>query len=469
MLTIKLGAFLIFFIPLLGVMLAHTAYFFASSRYRVGFKVSTENPGRGRGVTVIVPVKNEPLELIDELISSIERVCSKCELILISDDPKDRALKIRELCEVRASKTQCVEIRFLEGDPVSGGRVKALNRGVLEAKYDYILILDVDSRPEGGFIDKLVRCVESGYDACVGRWESYQSSTTRLALSIGRVMKFTVDALYKGRSTLGFFVFPLGSGTLFRKDSLLAVGLWDEVIQDDMYIGMKFLINGFKTNYVDDAVVKVLVPSSFESLKIQQGRWAYGALEVLRMKYREFVKSEVNILKKLEVVVFLGQYVPTSLFFFGSLVIPVIAVLVGDDLMNFGLIPITFSSAVFLTYAAGLYKSLSTNSIKKSVVIRTMGSSAAITATLLPTIFTGTIESLLTKKIHYRVTPKGSHEKLTSSIHLSELLYLTYLLVVSIINSLVGNILTALWCYSLITAILYVMVKANKLVITNTH
>ncbi|MEM2343203.1 MAG: glycosyltransferase family 2 protein [Sulfolobales archaeon] len=469
MLTLKLGVFLIFFMPLLCVMLIHTSYFLASSKYRGEFKESPTNSGGGRRVTVIVPVKNEPLELIDELINSLERVCSSCELILISDDPKDKALKIRELCEAKASKLQNVEIKFLEGDPVSGGRVKALNRGVLEAKYDYILILDVDSRPEEGFIDKLVWCVESGYDACVGRWESYQSSTTRLALSIGRVMKFTVDVLYKGRSALGFFIFPLGSGTLFRKDSLLAVGLWDEVIQDDMYIGMKFLINGFKTNYVDNAVVKVLVPSLFTSLKVQQSRWAYGALEVLRRKYGEFIRSKVSIIKKLEVIIFLGQYIPTSLFFLGSLVVPLIAVLLGDDLINFGLIPTALSITVFLAYAIGLYRSLSTNNISKFVAIRTMGSSAAVTVALLPTIFTGTLKSLLTKRTYYRVTPKGSYERLTPSRYLSEFLYLTYLLVASTINFLVGNLLTALWCYSLMIAVLYVIVRANKLVTTNTH
>ncbi|MEM1600535.1 MAG: hypothetical protein QW339_00975, partial [Sulfolobales archaeon] len=76
---------------------------------------------------------------------------------------------------------------------------------------------------------------------------------------------------------------------------------------------------------------------------------------------------------------------------------------------------------------------------------------------------------LLTKRTYYRVTPKGSYERLTPSRYLSEFLYLTYLLVASTINFLVGNLLTALWCYSLMIAVLYVIVRANKLVTTNTH
>ncbi len=457
---IRLVVFLTFFMPLLGIMLAHSTYFFASNKYR-GLNKSLSSERR---VTIIVPVKNEPLELIEGLIDGVENSCSKCELLIISDDPEERFSKIKDLCDSKARELQKTEVRLLTGDPVNGNRVKALNRGVTEAKYEYILVLDVDSRPEKGFIDRLVECVESGYDACVGRWDSYQSISSRLAISISRVMKFTVDALYKGRSALNLFIFPLGSGTLFRKNSLLTVGLWDDVIQDDMYIGMKLFVNGFKTNYVDDAMVKVLVPSTFESLRIQQGRWAYGALEVLRKTYKQLIRSRVGVLKKLEAALFLGQYIPASLLFLGSLIVPLTAVLLRDDIANYGLALMTLSGAAILTYAVGLYRSLISKYARRSVVIRTMGSSAAITIALLPTIFTGTLKSLLGKKIYYRVTPKGSHERMYPTMHLKELIYLTYLAVVSVINLLVGNTLTALWSTSMAVAIVYVMIRSGKLV-----
>ncbi len=460
MLVVKLGVFLAFFAPILGMMLVHTMYFLGSSKYRSPFK---SNVASRQGVTVIVPVKNEPVELISDLIDAVESACRECELIIISDDPEEKASRIKELCELKRGELRNIEVRFVQGDPVRGGRVKALNKGVSEAKYDYVLVLDVDSRPSKDFVDKLIACIEHGYDACVGRWDSYQSTNTRLATSIGRVMKFTVDALYKGRSALDFFIFPLGSGTLFRKQSLLAVGLWDEVIQDDMYMGMKLLANGLKTSYVDDAVVKVLVPSSFESLKVQQDRWAYGSLEVLRKTYRGLIRSKVGILKKLEVVVFLSQYVPTSLLFLGSVTVPLMAIVLRDDLVNCGLIPTALSGLVIFVYAVALYRSLLGKYPKKSLVVRTMGSSAAITVALLPTIFGGTLKALLAKRVQYRVTPKGSYERL-GSVTLTELLYMSYLIVVSIINLLMGNALTALWCTSIAVSIAYVAARGNRLI-----
>lgn len=448
--------------PLLAVMLIHTIYYYAGSKYK---KVSNRNSATCQGVSILVPVKNEPVELIEELINALEGISDKCELIIVSDDTYDKALKIKEICDSKNSDpVSNFTVRFIHGDPLKGSRVKALNRGVLESKYDYILILDVDSRPEKHFIEKLMRCVESGYDACVGRWESYYSTNTRLALSVSRVMKFTVDALYRGRSALNLFTFPLGSGTVFKKKSLLKVNLWDEVIQDDMYMGMKFLVNNLRIGYVDDAVVKVLVPSSFESLKIQQRRWAYGALEVLIKTYKHLMKSDINILKKLEIFVFLGQYVPTSLFFLGSLVIPLMSLLLRDDLLNYGLGLMALSGIVFLNYAIGLYRSLIDRYVRKSIVIRTMGSSAAITVSLLPTIFVGTIKSLFATGMHYNVTPKGSYERLNSISYFPEFMYMIYLAVISLLNLFIGNYVTFLWSYSIVISIIYVVIRANRLV-----
>lgn len=442
-------------------MLVHTIYFYASNNYR---GVIRKNLRNNDGVSIIVPVKNEPVELIDELINALGRVCSKCELIIVSDDPEERALKIKELCDLRSKSLPSLAVRFIRGDPVKGSRVKALNRGVYESKYEYILILDVDSRPEKGFIEKLLSCIDGGYDACVGRWESYYSTNTRLAISIGRIMKFTVDSLYKGRSALNLFIFPLGSGTMFKKSSLLAVNLWDEVIQDDMYIGMKFLVNGLKISYVDDAVVRVLVPSSFDSLKIQQGRWAYGALEVLRKTYKQLIRCNISTLKKLEVVLFLGQYIPTSLFFLGSLIIPLMSIILKNDLLNYGLGLTALSGVVFVFYAIGIYKSLIGKYVKKSLVIRTMGSSAAITVSLFPTIFVGTFKSLLIRRTRYHVTPKGSYERINSIIYLLESIYLLYISIIAFLNLVAGNLFTFLWCLSIATSIIYVIIRANRLV-----
>jgi len=457
---IKIITFLVFIAPLLTLMTIHSIYYYYSRRYRSPVRVNSRS---NTGITVVVPVKNEPIELIDDLVGNIDKACRdfKCELIIVTDDPIDKALEIKKLCESKETSPN-VEVRVVLGDPISGSRAKALNKGVIKAKYEYILILDVDSRLREGTIDKLINCVESGYEACVGRWESYYSYSTRLAKSIGRTMKFTVDSLYKGRSALNLFIFPLGSGTLFKKEALITVGLWDNVIQDDVYIGMKFLTNGFKVGYVDDAVINVLVPSYYTSLKIQQERWAYGALEVLLKTFKQLMKTKLSIIKKIEAILYLCQYVPTALLFLGSVVVPIASAALREDLIDFGYVLIILSIIITTLYVSSIYKSLTNRYVGKYLIIRSIGSSAAVTATLLPTIFVGTVKALLLRRFRYNITPKGSSEKFVKPLNNYEYFYLVYLLIILIFNALLGNLLTMFWCSSIALAIVYTSIRVNK-------
>lgn len=453
----KLISIMLFILPSITLMLLHSGYYLMSSRYR-----GIRHVERYSGVSIIVPIKNEPEELIVKLVENLGHLKGDYELIIISDDPIDRALTLKEICESRARELN-LKLKFIIGDPSKGSRVKALNRGITEASHDYVLVLDVDARPTEECIERLVECVNSGYDACVGRWRGYYDAETRLARAISMAMKYTVDTLYKGRSALNLFIFPLGSGTLFRRDALIKVGLWDEVIQDDMYMGIKFLINGFKTAYVDDAVLDVLVPSTYAALRIQQGRWAYGAVEVLRKLFKDFINADVGLLIKIEAILFLLQYVPTAMLFLGSLIIPFASLIAKDDLLNLGIGGISGILIPTVLYASTIYRSLSSDCRDKVRVIKSMGSSAAITVALLPVISLNTLGSILGLPARYKVTPKGSSELgLLNTKYVTESTYLIYMFSMTVLNLIYGNLFTALWCLALTSALTYVFMRAEK-------
>ena len=142
---------------------------------------------------------------------------------------------------------------------------------------------------------------------------------------------------------------------------------------------------------------------------------------------------------------FLAQYVPASLTFLGSMIIPFLALILRDDIVNYGLLPITVSLTIVSLYSASLYSSLRSHNIDRWVAVRSMGSSSAITATLLPLIFINTIKAFLGRKSDYKVTPKGRFESFLRASYLPEILYLTYLSIITLLNLFVGNTLTALW------------------------
>jgi len=462
MLVAKVITFLVFIMPMLLLMTVHSMYFLAGIK-GLGRGSKLDNDLVGEGISIVVPIRNEPEEILEELIKYVARLgcCRNYELIIVSDDPPERAARLKEMCEGMARELG-LTLKFIARDR-GGNRATALNTGVAASSYNYVLILDVDSRPDKWYIPHLLKCVSEGYDACVGRWEGYYDRATRIAKAVSNAMKFTVDVLYRGRSSLNLFIFPLGSGTLFRKSSLLSVGLWDgDVIQDDMHIGTKFLSNNLKVGYVDEAVVKVLVPSLYTSLRIQQGRWAYGAAEILRRSFKSLIKAKTSLVIKLEAMFFLAQYIPAALAFLGSIAIPLLALILKDDVVNYGLIPIAASIIVVLLYSLSLYSSLRSYNIGRWVAVRSMGSSSAVTATLLPTIFINTAKAFLSRGSDYKITPKGRFELFLRASYMPEALYLTYLVVVILLNMIFGNILTALWCMGFALAIIYVLLRAGR-------
>ncbi len=470
---IKILTFVIFALPPLLLTVLHSIYYILGSKVSARRKkVSLSRAAGGSSISIIIPIKNEPENLVLEAIKHLSKLRnelgSNYEIIVVSDDPPDRAAvlggKVSEL-----ANSLNLRVRFInrcEGPP---GRAAALNYGVKVAKGDIVILLDVDSRPAKGYISRLVKCVENGNDACVGRWEGYWLKPTKLANAIAASMNFIVDVIYRGRAAAGFFTFPLGSGTAFRRESLLKVGLWNpRIIQDDMHIGTKLMISGLRTDYDDGAVLNILVPSTYEAFKIQQTRWAFGAAEVLGRSLRKVLNAPYPLLKKLEALVFLAQYVPQAIIGLSLIAVPIIALVTRTDVMFINYEVSAFTFGVLGLYAASFYHSLMRSGKfgrDKVKIIKIMGASGAITITLSPFILYYTLKGLLKRSSEYRITPKGSLEESIKSSKLIEKVFVIALLIAFILMLIKGPLLfTALWVGTALAAFIYTLTQIEKVV-----
>ena len=467
---IKLLTFIIFALPPLLLTLLHSVYYIIGNRIKVSNNDGKLNRNRKLSVSIIIPVKNEPEELILDAVKHLSKLRDELgnnyEVLIISDDPPDRAAVIGGKVTELANSLN-LNVRFInrcEGPP---GRAAALNYGVKVAKGDVVILLDVDSRPAKGYVSRLVKCIERGNDACVGRWEGYWLKPTKLASAVAASMNFIVDVIYKGRSLAGFFTFPLGSGTAFRRESLMRVGLWNpRIIQDDMHIGTKLMISGLRTSYDDGAKLNILVPSTYEAFKIQQTRWAFGAAEVLRRSFRKLLKAPYPLIKKLEALAFLAQYIPQAIIGLSLIAVPIIALTTRTDVMFINYEVSAFTFGVLGLYAATFYHSLMKSgkfSKNKVKVIKIMGASGAITITLSPFILYYTLKGLLKRSNEYRITPKGSLEDTIKSSKLIEKIFIIALLVSFILMLLNGPLLfTALWVGTALAAFTYTLTQIEK-------
>ncbi|MEM1665391.1 MAG: glycosyltransferase family 2 protein [Zestosphaera sp.] len=467
---IRLLIYVFLIMPSILVMFIHSVMYFLGEENRKK-EVRVSSSLINSGVSVVVPVKNEPehliLELIDNLSKSLSTLNREYEVLIICDDPPETGLELKRVSEEYASKLGLNNFKFVVRTEGPKGRAAALNYGVLNSRHDLILFLDADSRLHEDTIPKLISCIELGYDACVARWLGYTYRKTKLGVSLTYSMKYVVDTLYKSRHNLGLMVFPLGSGTLYKKDVLLKVGLWEfNVIQDDMYIGTKLYGMGHTVGYSDDALVEVSVPSNFRAFAVQQSRWAFGAVETLKKGYLRYIvkkSKDLGLLRLVEGAIFLLQYVPLAGLSLSLILVPILSILLRDDIMSMNIYFLTIFSIMTLIYGLSLYNSLKELKLPKLRILRIMGSIAAFTTSISPYILAHTIKAVFDDRISYVVTPKGEKEYVLGKDR-NLILFATYLSVVLAGNVILMNYFTSLWVGIFLSGIIYTLLKTEKLV-----
>jgi len=451
--------FLVLLSPLILVLSIHTI-FLASSRGpqppSPELVTGTKLPGV---ITIAIPVKNEPLELVVNSVVNLDRVLRNVELdsrvLVVSDDEEEYVSKLRQAIQ---SVGTAVPVRIVRrGGP--GGRVAALNYSLKLVDGDYLVVLDVDARPTEDFFYRLTRCIERG-DACVSHWVGYWARPTRIARAMALSTDLVAKALYRGRQKLGLLLFPLGSGTLFRISSLRAVGGWEDgVLQDDVIVGLKLHGRGFKVLYDDGAILRVLVPSSYRALRIQQLKWAYGSIESLRFSFR-YLRG-VSLLKSLEARLYTLQYIPALSILATSTAAPVLALLLQVDLNPLSALPVVVVASV---YSYSVARATSSRGLSFLGVLRVLGTSSAIGLAVTPVVVRGILLGLAGAKLRAPVTPKGGEDVERLSEYLEEY---TTALVTSCLASLAllrGYYLAAAAGFLYLVALLYTLLRGSRCV-----
>ncbi|RLG85900.1 MAG: hypothetical protein DRO18_05145 [Thermoprotei archaeon] len=461
--ALSLASVLLLAISSTVFLLQQVIYYLGIKRGKYVDNAPKENLGTPL-ISVVVPVKNEPLELIEELIRNVNSLNypkDRLELIIVSDDEPPYSDEVKSKVNELAKEVDFNIKVFIRDKPI-GSKAGALAYGVLRARGDYVLIIDVDSKLSSNAINEGIKCMEQGYDACVYRWLPYLFFPTKIACAVCKSMYYVVDTLYSGRSRWGFFVFPLGSGTLFRKEALKDVGLWDyDIIQDDMWIGVKFMNKGKRIKYLDNEGIRVSVPSTYTSIRTQQLRWAYGVAQVLRKGLRMIVKSKLGLLKKIEAIFFLSQYVPTIFLSLGQgLLLLALFIDKIDPMYKFFYINIV----PFIAAAAYVYQfmdSLRRRGYKFFNALRSLGTNASVVATMIPALALNTLKGFLNVREVYKRTPKGVQELLHKNVSPYEVSYLAFA-VFAFTFALTHNFIFTAMFYALITAaILYTLIRSG--------
>jgi len=183
-------------------------------------------------ISVVVPLYNKEKAIARTIDSILNQTISDFELIVVDDGSTDDSLKV----------VQCIKdkrLRVIHKE--NGGVSSARNRGIREAKGDYIALLDGDDLWDASFIEEQVRLIEDFPDA--GMW-----GVSIAFIRDGKYYKWEqgMGEGYRGYvenyfGTLHNDLF-CSSSVVIRKDVFEKVGYFDERISSSEDLDMWYRI-----------------------------------------------------------------------------------------------------------------------------------------------------------------------------------------------------------------------------------
>ena len=232
-------------------------------------------------VSFLVPSFNEQ-ETIKETIEHIFNTKYKhiLEVIIINDASSDNTLKIAKQLQKKYSKIKIIS------NNENLGKAGGLNKGLKIAKGEIIAIVDADSYPEKGSIDKMIGFFndsEVGAVTCPVVVRNRNKFFEKLQAIEYKVIAFSrklldyVDAIY---------VTP-GPLALYRKKALDDINGFDtKNLTEDIEATWHLTDNKWKRRMALPTQVSSTVPQKFKPWFTQRRRWNIGGLQCI-YKYKK--------------------------------------------------------------------------------------------------------------------------------------------------------------------------------------
>ena len=395
-------------------------------------------------LSVLVPIKGEKPDTLQGLLDNLATVewdKNKLEIIVVSDDsPEYFENLIRKI-----SIPQGLKVKIVRREKRVGYKSGALAYAYSLSSGDLIITLDVDARLEKtSLIKAFNRLRIHGCDAVTMNWIGYSQkpySTLAKGIMISTVIADT--ALLNGRDNSNLRIFPVGCGTMFKRDAIESVGPWDpSMIQDDLEIGARLIKNGRRI-CSSTSPVYVEVPDNLVAFYVQQTRWAMGSIEVLTRRFKEIMSRNISLKQKIDILIFLLQYVPIGLTFLAALGLALMSLLGLNHVYDYLRTPIILIWILSLSiYGYNFIKTALGKGYKLVEAMRALGKVSSYTVAISPFILVGLLSGLR-KNRKYVVTPKGV--KVDTWIQYPVILFGILFLTSSIIYLMHGAPVTGLW------------------------
>lgn len=245
-------------------MATYSAVFSLAGRMYV-VKTGNLSSAKNYKFAVFIPAYKEDGVIIDVAKQSLNQNYTNYEVIVIADSLQKRTLdRLREL-----------PIKIIEVSFEKSTKVKALNAALAQYdnQYDYAVILDADNIMEPNFISTLNKIHQLGYQSIQGRRAAKNIDTT-MAFLDGLSEEINNHIMCKGSTALGLSSSLKGSGMSFNYKLLKQnLGEMDSIGGFDRELELRLANKGYKSIYVDNAIIYDEKVSNTKVFENQRKRW----------------------------------------------------------------------------------------------------------------------------------------------------------------------------------------------------
>ncbi|WAX79754.1 polysaccharide deacetylase family protein [Streptomyces sp. KMM 9044] len=233
-------------------------------------------------VTVLVPAYNEA-KCIENTVRSLMDSDHPVEVLVIDDGSSDGTARIVEAMGLP-------NVRVIR--QLNAGKPAALNRGLANARYDIVVMMDGDTVFEPSTVRELVQpfgdprvgavagnAKVGNKDSLIGAWQH-----------IEYVMGFNLDR--RMYDVLGCMPTIPGAVGAFRRSALVPIGgMSDDTLAEDTDVTMALHRAGWRVVYAENARAWTEAPETVQQLWSQRYRWSYGTMQAIWKHRRSVIEK----------------------------------------------------------------------------------------------------------------------------------------------------------------------------------
>jgi cellulose synthase/poly-beta-1,6-N-acetylglucosamine synthase-like glycosyltransferase len=239
-----------------------------------------------------IPAHEEPPELLVDTIAALTELdypTDRLVIQVIDNNTTDEALwrPIEAACRRLASEG--FRVQFIHVEDLAGFKSGALNYGTahLPDDVELLAVIDADYIVRPDFLRATVPYFEDPPVAFVQspqEYRAWQASAFYRACHTGFAYFFRVGMVSRSYRNAIIFAGTMG---VVRRSAMATIGGWDESnITEDAEASLRILASGARGIYLPEAMGAGIMPLTYEGLRSQRFRWAFGGMQILRKHWR---------------------------------------------------------------------------------------------------------------------------------------------------------------------------------------